>query len=42
MTETALARPWLRFYGDVPHTIDYPEIGLYVCRHRPRGACRFG
>ena len=23
------ARPWLRFYGDVPHTLDYPEIGLY-------------
>jgi long-chain acyl-CoA synthetase len=29
MSETALARPWLRFYGEVPHTLDYPEIGLY-------------
>ena len=29
MTETAVAKPWLRFYGTVPHTIDYPEIGLY-------------
>ena len=29
MGETAVARPWLRFYGDVPHTLDYPETGLY-------------
>ena len=29
MTETATARPWLRFYGDVPPTLDYPRIGLY-------------
>jgi long-chain acyl-CoA synthetase len=29
VSETATARPWLRFYGDVPHTLDYPEIGLY-------------
>ena len=29
MTETATARPWLRFYGDVPPTLDYPLIGLY-------------
>lgn len=23
------SRPWLRFYGDVPHTIAYPEVTLY-------------
>ncbi len=23
------ARPWLRFYGSVPHSIDYPEVTLY-------------
>jgi long-chain acyl-CoA synthetase len=22
-------RPWLQFYGDVPHTLDYPEIALH-------------
>ncbi len=22
-------RPWLRFYGNVPHSIDYPQITLY-------------
>jgi hypothetical protein len=22
-------RPWLRFYGAVPHSIDYPRITLY-------------
>ena len=22
-------RPWLRFYGSVPHTIDYPRVTLY-------------
>src|SRR5512146_980798 len=22
-------RPWLRFYGDVPRTIDYPRVTLY-------------
>jgi long-chain acyl-CoA synthetase len=22
-------RPWLRFYGDVPASLDYPEVGLY-------------
>lgn len=26
MTET---RPWLRFYGKLPHSLDYPEITLY-------------
>src|SRR5579884_63465 len=23
------SRPWLRFYGNVPHTLAYPEISLY-------------
>jgi len=23
------ARPWLRFYGDVPATLDYPPVSLY-------------
>ena len=22
-------RPWLRFYGDVPSSLDYPRITLY-------------
>ena len=26
---TAAERPWLRFYGDVPESLDYPEITLY-------------
>jgi len=26
MTET---RPWLRFYGKLPHSLDYPKITLY-------------
>ena len=24
-----LSAPWLKFYGDIPHTIDYPEDTLY-------------
>jgi hypothetical protein len=23
------SRPWLRYYGKVPHSLDYPEITLY-------------
>ena len=26
---TAAERPWLRFYGDVPETLEYPEVTLY-------------
>ena len=26
---TADTRPWLRFYGRVPHSLDYPEVTLY-------------
>ncbi|MHA1746337.1 MAG: AMP-binding protein, partial [Promethearchaeota archaeon] len=22
-------KPWLKFYGDYPHTIDYPKVTLY-------------
>ncbi len=22
-------KPWLRFYGDVPHTVDYPKTSMY-------------
>jgi len=22
-------KPWLQYYGDVPHTIDYPEVTMY-------------
>jgi long-chain acyl-CoA synthetase len=29
MSDSDASRPWLRFYGDVPHTLEYPEIGLY-------------
>ncbi|MHA1518664.1 MAG: AMP-binding protein [Promethearchaeota archaeon] len=28
-TATPLKYPWLKFYGDVPHTITIPEITLY-------------
>ena len=26
---TAAERPWVRFYGDVPETLEYPEVTLY-------------
>ena len=26
---TAAERPWLRFYGDVPESLEYPEVTLY-------------
>lgn len=29
MSEIADAKPWLAFYGDVPESLDYPDIGLY-------------
>ena len=29
MSEIAHAKPWLAFYGTVPESIDYPQIGLY-------------
>jgi long-chain acyl-CoA synthetase len=29
MSQLADARPWLKFYGDVPETLDYPAISLY-------------
>ena len=29
MRTTAADRPWLRFYGDVPASLSYPEITLY-------------
>ncbi len=22
-------KPWLKFYGEVPHTLDYPRISMY-------------
>jgi long-chain acyl-CoA synthetase len=28
-TLTAADRPWLRFYGDVPESLEYPDITLY-------------
>jgi long-chain acyl-CoA synthetase len=34
MTELQNAAPWLRFYGDVPETIDYPRISLYEALRR--------
>jgi long-chain acyl-CoA synthetase len=27
------SKPWLRFYGDVPETLEYPAIGLYEALH---------
>ena len=29
---TSTARPWLRFYGRVPESLDYPEVTLYEAR----------
>ncbi|MCF0111804.1 MAG: AMP-binding protein [Erysipelotrichaceae bacterium] len=26
---TAIDRPWLKFYGDVPHNLDYPDTTMY-------------
>ena len=26
----AETKPWLKFYGEVPHTIDYPDVSLYT------------
>ena len=28
------SRPWLRFYGDVPESIDYPEVTVYEALQR--------
>ena len=28
MTASANA-PWLNFYGDMPHSIDYPKLTIY-------------
>ena len=25
----AVSAPWLRYYGDTPHTIDYPDKTMY-------------
>ncbi len=22
-------RPWLKFYGDIPHSINYPQVTMY-------------
>jgi long-chain acyl-CoA synthetase len=29
MSEMPNSRPWLKFYGDVPDTLDYPAISIY-------------
>ncbi len=29
LMETDSGRPWLRFYGDVPPSLDYPQVTLY-------------
>jgi long-chain acyl-CoA synthetase len=34
MTELQDAMPWLRFYGDVPETIEYPRVSLYEALRR--------
>jgi long-chain acyl-CoA synthetase len=31
--------PWLKYYGDVPHTIDYPEITMYEALMRTVARC---
>jgi hypothetical protein len=28
-TAMRASKPWLRFYGDVPQSIDYPQVTLY-------------
>jgi long-chain acyl-CoA synthetase len=35
MSEITYAKPWLAFYGDVPESLEYPEIGLYEGLVRP-------
>jgi long-chain acyl-CoA synthetase len=29
MTETRTAKPWLKFYGRIPETLEYPATGVY-------------
>lgn len=28
------SRPWLKYYGDIPHTIDYPRVTMYEALER--------
>lgn len=32
-------KPWLKFYGNIPHSIDYPEISLYQALLRTVERC---
>jgi len=31
--------PWLKYYGDVPHRIDYPEVIIYEALMRTASRC---
>ena len=35
----AIDKPWLKYYGDVPHTIDYPEVTMYEALLRTMARC---
>jgi long-chain acyl-CoA synthetase len=37
VTSSARDRPWLAFYGDVPSTLEYPDVGLYEALVRAAG-----
>ena len=32
-------KPWLEYYGDVPHSIDYPEVTMYEALMRTVEHC---
>jgi long-chain acyl-CoA synthetase len=32
-------KPWLKYYGKIPHSIDYPEISLYKALMRTVERC---
>jgi long-chain acyl-CoA synthetase len=32
-------KPWLAYYGDVPHTIDYPRVTMYEALMRTAARC---
>lgn len=36
---TAAHKPWLRFYGDLPESIDYPRMSLYQALMRTVARC---
>lgn len=38
-TDAIEQKPWLRYYGNIPHSLDYPRISLYKALLRTVGRC---